>query len=96
MTAIVLTASSAFAQGDLNKTIIITGVQSTNYYFSVGNGLTLNCKYDVIYFSNESGFWKGAYSTLLSAKAQNKPISRMVYSQNGSSGVCTLELIEYR
>ena len=77
MTAIVLTASSAFAQGDLNKTIIITGVQSTNYYFSVGNGLTLN-------------------STLLSAKAQNKPISRMVYSQNGSSGVCTLELIEYR
>jgi len=90
-----LFAASALAQEDFNKTITRTGVQDTNFYFSVGNGFSLNCAYDVVYFSNESGFGKGAYSTLLSAKAQNKPISRIVYSQDTSSTICTLELIEY-
>jgi len=94
-TLAVLLSSTAYAQTDSSKLVDIVGVQGLNYYFSVSNGLTLNCLYQIIYFSNESGFGKGAYSTLLTAKAQNKPLNRISYSQDPSSNICTLDMVEF-
>jgi hypothetical protein len=93
--ATIFYASNTFAQEDNNKTISAVGVQGTNYYFQVDNGFSLNCIYGTMYFSNESGFGKGAYATLLTAKAQSKPITRIAYSQNTTTNVCTLELIQF-
>jgi len=92
---VILFSSQVFAQSDYNKTVSAVGVQGGNYYFRVAGGFSVSCLYDVIYFSNESGFGKGAYSTLLSAKSQNKPLTRIEYSIDATSNVCTLGLVEF-
>ena len=81
---------------DTNKKVNVIGVSGEQAHFSVKEGLSETCKWNMIYFSITSDFGKMSYATLLSAQATNKPLYRIVYSKNPTSELCTMSLIEIR
>ena len=91
--------SSAFATTEYAKTIKQLGVQNAPSaivaYFSVAEGLTLDCQFGNIYVDITTDFGKAAYEELLAAKSNSRTLSRIDYTQSGGPGTeCILSLVE--
>lgn len=85
--------SEAYAQIDYDKTVDRLGIQGAQAYFSVSEGLSLNCLYGNIYLSLSSPEGRVAYAQILSAKLAGKKLSRVDYEQSADSQ-CSLSLVE--
>ena len=95
-----LSAASAFAATDFNKTIVKIGAQGTVAYIQLSPALTIGpagtCQFDIIYVADTTtASGKAYYATLLTAYAQGKPLSRVDYVNVGDPGtVCNMTLVE--
>jgi hypothetical protein len=83
----------AISAMDKNKMISRLGVQGGNIYFDY-EGMSLTCKNGPIYFKSSTDFGRSAYSMLLAAKSSKAMVSRIDYTQNEESKICTLTLVE--
>ncbi len=101
----VLASFSASAVIEANKTIVSMGVQDTNAvsssnavpqaYVIVSPAPALNCSYDVLYIKDLSTPGGTALlSVLQRAYSLSKPLSRVDYDRDGTSGQCFISLIE--
>ena len=97
---VALSASSAFAATDFNKTITKIGAQNGVAYISVSPALTIGaagtCQFDIVYVADISTpAGKSYFATLLTAYSQGKPLSRIDYFNVGAAGTtCNLNLVE--
>ncbi len=89
------TSNFAIAQEDVNKHVSQLGVEGVYYYFSVVEGLSINCQYDVIYSPINTDYGKITYSNIVSVKEGGGVLSRIEYTQR-SDGSCHLDGLEIR
>ena len=82
------------ANQDTNKHVGRLGVHGGNAYFSVKEGLSTACKFDIIYTAINTDSGKAAYSALLLAKSSKTVLRRINYDFNASTELCTLTLVE--
>lgn len=81
-------------QTDYTKTVDKLGIQNGTVYFSVVETLGLACQYNVIYFNSDTTFGKSAWNVLLAAKFTGRALSRIDYTQDPTTHICTLTLVE--
>lgn len=102
LTALLLTliSTSAFAiTDDYNKTVDRLGTQGASTgaaYFSVKEGLSLDCPYGVVYVDITTYFGRTAFASLLAAKSSGRPLSWIQYPPTGVGGVCMLAVVEVK
>jgi hypothetical protein len=97
-----LASFSASAVTETNKTIISMGVQHTTVpggtplaYVNLSPPMALNCLYGIAYIQDLSTAGGTAlYAMLHRAYSLSKPLSRIDYDQNSTSGQCVISLIE--
>ena len=99
-----LASFSASAVTETNKTIVSMGVQDTTSggasgvaqaYVIRSPAPTTNCLYGVAYIKDLSTAGGTALLSLLQrAYSVSKPLSRIDYDQNSTSGQCFISLIE--
>jgi hypothetical protein len=95
----ILASLSASAATETNKTINAMGVQigSANSiaYVYVSPALAVNCLYGILYIQDLSTPGGTALLSMLQkAYSLSKPLSRIDYAQDSSSGMCFINLIE--
>ena len=103
-----LASFSANAVTETNKTILSMGVQDTvvsgapglppavtQAYAILSPPPTGNCLYNVVYIRDLSTAGGTALLSMLQAAyTQSKPLSRIDYDRNSTTGVCSVNLIE--
>ncbi|WP_369933118.1 hypothetical protein [Xanthomonas tesorieronis] len=86
----------AAAVTETDKLVDRVGVQSSTVYFSIKDNLSVNCRFDIVYFSLSDDFGKAAYANILAAQTAGKKLSRFEYWQSAPGETCTLSLVESR
>lgn len=95
-----LASFSASAVTETNKTILSMGVQDTvpgtpRAYVSLSPPLARNCLYGIAYIPDLSiAGGTALYAILQRAYSVSKPLSRVDYDQDSTSGNCFITLIE--
>ena len=90
-----VTSAASFSVTD--KTVDKLGVQSTQFYFSVKEGLGpgSTCSYSVIIMDVANTYAKSSYANVLAAKTTGRKLTRIDFSQVSPGAACTLDLVEF-
>ena len=88
-----LCSSPVLAYSEGNKTILRVGSQSGNGYVSFTVPPNEVCNWGNIYFDMSTDAGRSYYALLLSAKAAERPLSRVDYNK-AADGTCTMTLVE--
>ena len=91
---VAMMSTKVFAVTEFNKTLTRIGNQTGNLaYLYVSPAPGQNCKFDVLYLNISTTFGKTSYATMLAAKIENRPISRVDYKKQADKR-CFISLIE--
>lgn len=77
-----------------NVTLTAVGEQGPFGYLSISVPLTITCTYNAIYIDVTTLCGQASYSLVLTARSSGRPLARLSYAVNASTGMCMVGLVQ--